>query len=114
MKKALKNALLIQFLIAVVFANTTIAADQCPIPPTSISPVVSVKIDYDRKSRLYTYSYTVENGRTAKVPIIYFALKLHETPYSSAAPSAQWIAEFFEASEDLPARFGWQRILESI
>lgn len=76
-------AILIIFNLSISWAQTTV---NCPIPPTAISPVVSVNIKYDKKKGVYQYQYKVENKSDAQVAIAAFRLKTNATMISGNAP----------------------------
>ncbi len=101
--------------ILIVGTVTSIAqAAECPIPPTNVSPNISVKVEYDKKTSLYTYNYKVANGGSAGVPIGSLILKLAEVPYSFLAPSAEWSSRFDEGNTETPSTFRWSTALGSI
>src|SRR5690606_27492016 len=108
----LKNRILVLVLFS-LGAALLAHADTCPVPPTSVYPNISVKVDYDKKSKFYTYTYSVENRRESKVSIESFMLQISEKPYSSQSPS-QWLGDFNEGDAELPPTFGWAPALDLI
>jgi hypothetical protein len=72
---------------------TTAWADSCPIPTTSIDPVVTAKVTYDKASKVFTYSYSVNNSAGSQLPIDEFDLALPTQPNTSSSPD-QWRGHF--------------------
>lgn len=54
-------------IMSVGFAQTY--TYKCADPDTAMSPVTEVKVDFDKKSGLYTYKYIIKNKSDALVPI---------------------------------------------
>jgi hypothetical protein len=75
-------SILVSFLI-----SPNLRADFCPTPPTRVDPNVGVKISFDKKSKLYTYRYTLSNGRSALLPIDEFILRISKPPTRVGSPS---------------------------
>lgn len=90
-----------------VFASTLnyAGADSCPIPPTRIEPNLSVKITSDIKTGIYTYSYTLTNGRGAAIPLRRFLIRATNPPDTSQAPEKWQGKPWIE--DDVMEYFGW-------
>jgi hypothetical protein len=110
----MKNKKIIFCVLVAGTLTSVVRAAECPVPPTRVSPNISVKIDYDKKTKLYTYNYTVENGRSSAIPISGFMLKINEAPYSFLGPSSGWSSRFDEGEPETPSTFRWSTALSSI
>lgn len=100
--------------ILIAFISPFSNADECPIPPTSVNPSITVKVAYDKKTKLYTYNYTLANGNDSKLPVGDFMLGIKDAPVSSGSPSSKWVASFNSAIESLPRTFSWTTGSEDI
>lgn len=74
---------------------TTISAysQNCPIAPTQVTPAVQSKVVYNKKSKLYTYSYTISNSRGSSLNIADVALVLKSKPLNILGPQ-KWLPDF--------------------
>jgi hypothetical protein len=103
-----KIKLLIKINVIPLILFTSFAlADECPTPPTSVFPKIAVKVDYDKKTKYFTYNYSISNGRESKIPIDHFVLKISSAPEFVLPSPKKWITIFDEASEGIPANFSW-------
>ena len=76
------------FLLSIFFSFQILARTEiCPRPsPSDVAPKVSVKVHNNKKAKLYTYEYSVENNITAKVPIWRFSIEADSAPLSTLGP----------------------------
>jgi hypothetical protein len=58
---------------------------KCPVPKSRISPRMTAKVDYEARSRTYSYSYTLEN-RAGPLPINFLYLYVFENPLTVKSP----------------------------
>ena len=94
------NGLLGSFLIINVVTPALMGA--CPTPPTAISPELSVKSSFDKKTSLYTYTYNLSNGPTAKTVISRFMIAVPADTQVTAAP-VDWNKKIVPAKGSFPA-----------
>lgn len=87
---------LVVFFIFIV--SVTAFAGTCPAPSSATAPHVFAKVKFNKKSKLYTYSYTVQNGRNAKIPIDEFDLVVSKKPKIKNTPE-KWIHHYFDSGE---------------
>lgn len=88
----------------VIFTQNT-QADFCPTPPTRVEPRVTVKVDFDKKSRNFIYRYTVSNDRGAQLPIDEFLLRVIKNP-TRFGSSKDWDA-FTYMDGEIMSHFTW-------
>jgi hypothetical protein len=95
-----------QIVVAISMTGASIAhAADCPPPPSSIEPTVSVQVTHDKKSQMYKYRYTIHNGASAQLSLNWFGLLINQAPVSFLSP-AHWDGRFTSANY-MPYRFGW-------
>lgn len=67
---------LLSIFVPLIFAQQIFAATvKCPTPPSAFNEKVKVDVSYDKKSKLYSYKYTLSNLKNSKVPIYGFYLQ---------------------------------------
>jgi hypothetical protein len=79
-------------LITLVIGQSAVAQTFCPPGPGEVDPVVKAKVSFDRKKKIYTYSYEVKNGITAKIPLNSFELRSDYDVRNIKVPS-KWLGE---------------------
>ncbi len=60
---------------------------QCPVPPTSINPEVISKVNFDKKTGMYKYQYTIKNKSDSKLPISDWRLKTFGDVQNAKSPA---------------------------
>lgn len=60
---------------------------KCPTPPTAIEPDIQANANFDKKTGLYKYQYTVSNKSDAKVPIRQVSIKTFGPVENVKAPA---------------------------
>jgi hypothetical protein len=101
------------FLIATFFTAATpfaARADYCPkTTSTNFEHSLSSKVTYDKKTKLYTYQYTVSNSRSSLVPIVRLNLVSFEEPKSiPRTPKSDWFGDFSAGIPgDLKSEIQW-------
>ncbi len=99
-------------LLTVPFLSTSVLAG-CPIAPVKTSPQVSVRVDHEKKTGLYSYAYTVANQRGAPLAIRSFILQQSDEPIEIQKP-VKWTGDFEEADDTLPGHILWAATLNTI
>lgn len=69
-----------------IFSTNLAIADTCPISPLKIEPALKSTVEFDQKSGLYTYSYIMENRKSAPLPIYFFYIMFDEAPTDIKTP----------------------------
>lgn len=75
------------------FMSVAAQSQTCPIAPTQVKATVQSKVTYDKKSQLYTYSYTISNSRDSSLGIADVALILKNKPLNILGPQ-KWLPDF--------------------
>lgn len=75
-----------------------VLADTCPISPLKVDPGLKASVEYNSKTKLYTYFYSLENGKTSVLPISSFRIMLNEAPLEIKTP-AKWHGNFHKYNE---------------
>jgi hypothetical protein len=106
MKKNLKYISVSFFILATILPLMSESrADSCPTPPTKINPKINVKIDFDKKTGIYSYKYDLVNERGALLSIENLRIQITSAPTNSMAPSG-WVGEPW-IENDIVQYFGW-------
>lgn len=73
-------------------------AQTCPPAPTSIDPMITAEVTFDKGSKTYIYNYKLTNGGKAQIPLEFLALELAEQPKGLTA-GTKWSANYDAADE---------------
>lgn len=93
-------------LLVFFFSNAGFSESFCPTAPNEVSPSVEAKVNFDKDTGLYTYSYTLKNGRDAKLPISGLRIYTPEEPAGAKGPS-KWIDGSFSTFHNSGSRIIW-------
>lgn len=92
------------FTLASIGFSLTGYAD-CPPPPSSVDPTLSVQVSYDKKTLTYKYQYSIRNGVSAQTSIDWFGVMINQAPASFLSPS-HWRGSFRSLNSG-PFDFNW-------
>ncbi|MFA6238520.1 MAG: hypothetical protein WC635_14395 [Bacteriovorax sp.] len=74
------------FLLNLFYFTSLAMGDICPPPQTKTDPKLNASVEFDRKTNMYTYSYVIENGEKALIPILFVRLVIDIGPQEIIAP----------------------------
>lgn len=113
MKKHSSIPFLTLISIMALLATSALSLANCPIAPVKTSPLVTVKIDQDKKTGVYSYAYTVANQLSAPLSIDDFTLQIDERPLEILKPE-KWTGRFLDADSTRPTNASWGTITREI
>lgn len=99
------------FIFLPFFSQSESFSAECPTPPTAIEASVTVKIDFEKKNGLYTYRYSLSNGKGALLPINLFTLPMNHSPSNISSP-ANWDGDVSKEG-DVIDHFSWYSSIPS-
>ena len=83
-------------------------ADVCPLPPSSIDPILSATSTFDKKTGVYKYQYSIKNGANAQIPLVHFGLYISQAP-DSFISGKHWKGNYV-ALGFLPPSIQWSTV----
>lgn len=90
------------FFCALLLLGFSAIAQTCPPAPTSIDPLITADVTFDKASKTYTYRYTIANGRGALIPVEFLAMRVQERP-AALTSGAKWSVMHYPANDARPA-----------
>lgn len=75
-------------LTELLFAATV----KCPTSPNAFNEKVKVDVSYDKKSKLYSYKYSLSILKNSKVPVGFFAVQTVIPVNKQIVPNKKWIS----------------------
>ena len=84
-----------KFIISVILilSHELFAAKvKCPESPSAFNERVKVDVSYDKKSKLYSYKYTLSILKNSKVPVGFFAVQTVIPVNKQIVPNKKWLS----------------------